>query len=105
MPITFKDVKNTRYVYFSYYENGKKIEHYCGATTDPNVMEKAHAFEKEYLQKQITTLQEQLKELNSKKRQTRQVEPIKNDSPEQCLPPAKTHHMVYIADSKRYVSN
>ena len=99
MPITFKDVKNTRYVYFSYYENGKKIEHYCGATTDPNVIEKAHAFEKEYLQKQIATLQEQLKELNSKKRQSQQVESIKNVNSEPCLPPAKTHHTVYIADS------
>jgi len=67
VPIAYKDVKNTRYVYFTYWdqEQKKKIEVYCGPTTDPKSLEKAQELEREYLKKQITTLQTQLKEYDT----------------------------------------
>lgn len=67
MPIALKDVRNTKYVYFTYWdqEQKKKIEVYCGATTDQKSMEKAQELEREYLKKQISTLQSQLKEFDT----------------------------------------
>jgi site-specific DNA-methyltransferase (adenine-specific) len=65
MPIIYKDVKNTRYVYFSYYEGSKKVEVYCGASTEQTAIEKAEALEAEYLQKQIVNLQSQLKQFDA----------------------------------------
>jgi modification methylase len=63
MPIAYKEVNDTKYVYFSYYDNEekKKIEVYCGAASDSTAMEKAEALESELLQKQILNLQSQLK--------------------------------------------
>jgi len=67
MPIAYKEVKDTKYVYFSYYDNEqkKKIEVYCGAASDPSSMEKAEALESELLQKQISSLQSQLKQFDA----------------------------------------
>jgi DNA modification methylase len=66
LPISYKEVKNTKYVYFTYWDNeqGKKIENYCGAADDPEALEKAQALESELLQKQIVSLQSQLKEFD-----------------------------------------
>lgn len=106
MPVGYKEVKGTKYVYFAYYDNEqrKKIEVYCGAANDPTAIEKAEKLESEQLQKQIIILQDQLKELNksiAKKQQTSLMnESVKTPSFKQSpIPPKKTHHTVYIADS------
>src|SRR5208283_4331204 len=67
MPIAYKEVNGTKYVYFSYYDNDekKKIEVYCGIASDPTSMEKADALESELLQKQISNLQSQLKQFDA----------------------------------------
>ena len=67
MPISYKEVNDTKYVYFSYYDNEqkKKIEIYCGAANDPSAIEKAEALESELLQKQISSLQSQLKQFDA----------------------------------------
>ncbi len=106
MPIGYKEVKGTKYVYFSYYDNEqrKKIEVYCGAVSDPLAIEKAEKLESEQLQKQITVLQDQLRELNKniakKQQKTLTTETIKaSTSKPTPIPPTRTHHTVYIADS------
>jgi DNA modification methylase len=67
MPIATKEVNDAKYIYFSYYDNEqkKKMEVYCGAANDPAAMEKASALESELLQKQISNLQSQLKQLDA----------------------------------------
>jgi len=67
LPIAYKEVKNTKYVYFSYWdsEQKKKIEIYCGSANDPSSLEKAQALESELLQKQIANLQSQLKKFDA----------------------------------------
>ncbi len=67
MPISYKEVSNTKYIYFSYYDNEqrKKIEIYCGTANDPTAIEKAEALESEHLKKQISNLQLQLKEYDT----------------------------------------
>ena len=67
MPISYKEVNDTKYIYFSYYDNDqkKKIEVYCGAANDQAAIKKAEALESELLQKQISSLQSQLKEYDS----------------------------------------
>jgi len=67
MPIAYKEVNDTKYVYFSYYDNEqkKKIEIYCGAANDPSAIEKAEALESELLQKQISSLQSQLRQFDA----------------------------------------
>lgn len=67
MPIGYKEVNDTKYIYFSYYDNEqkKKIEVYCGAANDQAAIKKAEALESELLQKQISSLQSQLKEYDS----------------------------------------
>ncbi len=67
MPISYKEVNDTKYIYFSYYDNDekKKVEVYCGIATDPTSMEKAEALESELLQKQISNLQSQLKQFDA----------------------------------------
>jgi DNA modification methylase len=67
LPIAYKEVKGTKYVYFNYWDadQQKKMEIYCGSATDPEAMEKAQALENEHLQKQITNLQLQLKEYDT----------------------------------------
>jgi len=72
MPIGYKEVKDTKYIYFSYYDNDqkKKIEVYCGAANDQAAIKKAEALESELLQKQISSLQNQLKEYDSDAVQT-----------------------------------
>jgi len=106
MPIAYKEVKDTKYVYFSYYDNEqrKKIEIYCGVASDPSAMAKAETLESEHLQKQIATLQGQLKKVNSAKRLNEQKtkranEILQKPKTEPFLVP-KTSHIVYIADSR-----
>jgi DNA modification methylase len=64
MPISTKTVRNTNYVYFVYYDpkTKKKKEIYCGPSASPKSKERAEELEKEYLEKQIVSIQSQLKE-------------------------------------------
>lgn len=98
MPIAYKEVNNTKYIYFTYYDNEqkKKIEIYCGVGNDPVAIEKAEALESELLQKQISNLQTQLKQfdtvnLNPKPRKSKSVRKsmINNIEMQQYLKDAK----------------
>ncbi|MGA3290753.1 MAG: DNA methyltransferase [Candidatus Bathyarchaeia archaeon] len=108
MPIAYKEVKDTKYLYFFYYDNDKKkkTETYCGLASDPTAIEKAEKLESEQLQKQIIILQRQLKELNNRsaKRLNEQQTILINQKIQTpnttpfSIP--KTNHTIYIADSR-----
>lgn len=88
MPIAYKEVKNTKYVYFTYYDadQKEKMEIYLGAANDPAAMEKAQALEKEHLQRQVTDLQTQLRKFDTaitkktRKRKSKSVKPSMQDN-------------------------
>jgi len=59
-------VRNTQYLYFLYYDpetKGKK-EIYCGPVTEAAARQRARELEREFLKKQLTTIQQQLRELD-----------------------------------------
>jgi site-specific DNA-methyltransferase (adenine-specific) len=60
LSLSIKKVKGIEYLYFSYYEKGKKKEVYCGPADSPRALEKANALMRNNLQGQATSLQRKL---------------------------------------------
>lgn len=67
MPITTKNVKGKRYLYYSYYDTDerKKKEIYCGGVDTKEANRKALETELEYLRKQKKNLNDRIKEIES----------------------------------------
>ena len=61
-----KKVKDKEYLYYSYYDNGKKLSMYCGLTSDPKSKIKAREFEIKELEKLKTNIINRLKILKRK---------------------------------------
>ena len=56
-----KKVKNKEYLYYSYYDNGKKLSLYCGLASSSDSKLKAKEFEIEELEKLQTNIMNRLK--------------------------------------------
>ena len=61
-----KTVRNKKYLYYSYYENGKKCEKYCGLAFDVQSKKKVLQFELEHLKEQKKNLTQKVIEVESK---------------------------------------
>lgn len=61
-----KTVKDKKYLYFSYYENGGKREKYCGLASNKQSEKKALQFELEYLKEQKKNLSQKVIEIENK---------------------------------------
>ena len=72
MPITVKTINKERYIYFSYYENGKKKEVYCGLASAPESKKKALELEIKHLIKQKKELEQKVSKAESELRQIQQ---------------------------------
>lgn len=53
--------KNKEYLYYAYYDNGKRKEMYCGLVSDHKSKRKAIEFEIEELEKQRSNITNRLK--------------------------------------------
>lgn len=60
-----KTVKDKKYLYFSYYENGEKREKYCGLASNPESEKKALQFELEHLKEQKKRLSQKIVEIET----------------------------------------
>ena len=61
-----KTVKDKKYLYYSYYEDGEKCEKYCGLASNPDSEKKALQFELEHLKEQKKSLSQKVIEIESK---------------------------------------
>ena len=66
MSTRIREIKGNKYLYYTYYENGKKQEIYCGLASNPESKRKALEAELEYLKKQKGTLLQKINETESK---------------------------------------
>lgn len=62
--IVVKKVKGNEYIYYSYYDNGKKLSLYCGLKSDPNSKRRAKEFRIEELEKQQEKIALKIRRLN-----------------------------------------
>ncbi len=53
--------KDKKYLYYAYYDDGKRKEQYCGLVSDPKSKNKAIQFEIEELENQIIKIKNRLK--------------------------------------------
>lgn len=53
--------KNKKYLYYAYYDNGKRKELYCGLVSDPKSKRKSITFEIEELEKLRNSITNRLK--------------------------------------------
>ncbi len=63
---TIKKVRGKEYLYYSYYDNGKKISSYCGLAGKPESSRKAYEYEMEELTKQKQLIVKRLATLTKK---------------------------------------
>ena len=65
MPITIKNIRNTRYIYFVYHDKneGKQKHVCCGADSNPEAKRKAIRLEIELLEKQSLEIDKKKKGL------------------------------------------
>ena len=61
--MVIKRVKGKEYVYYSYYDNGKKLSLYCGVKSDLTSKRKAREFQIEELEKQQQQIILKIKQL------------------------------------------
>ena len=66
MSVRIREIKGNKYIYYTYYEDGKKQEVYCGLASNPESKRKALETELEYLKKQKVTLLQKISETESK---------------------------------------
>jgi len=65
LSIAIKTVKGKRYIYFSFQDQKKKVEEYCGPETDPTSLQKARQLKKKHLQSQIEVMRNQIHEIDT----------------------------------------
>ena len=63
--IVIKRIKNREYMYYSYYDQGKKLALYCGLASNPDSQRKAKMYEIEELEKQKERITIKIKKLKS----------------------------------------
>lgn len=61
-----KTIKDKKYLYFSYYDNGKKCERYCGLASKPKSEKIALQFELEYVKEQKRNLTQEVFRIEKK---------------------------------------
>ena len=61
-----KKIKNSEYLYYSYYDEGKKLALYCGLVSDTASKKKALQFELEHLKTQKKRLSQKIIQVESK---------------------------------------
>ncbi len=65
-----KTIRNQKYRYYSYYDNRKKCERYCGLASDIQSEKKALQFELEHLKEQKKILYKKIIEIETKLKKT-----------------------------------
>lgn len=70
MPIITKTVKGQKYLYFLYYDRKtkKKVELYCGPEKNPASRTKATVFSKQFLERRVKDLQDEITKLDKVER-------------------------------------
>ncbi|MDE0091607.1 MAG: hypothetical protein OXP12_09745 [Thaumarchaeota archaeon] len=63
---TVRKVGKKEYLYYSYYDSGRKVSKYCGHVTDTESERRADAYEIEDLESQILSIHARLKELRDR---------------------------------------
>lgn len=63
MSTSIKKINNCDYLYYHYYENGKKRDRYCGPVSNPESIKKSLKFELEYLENQSKTYAQQAEKI------------------------------------------
>ena len=66
MSTRIREIKGNKYLYFTYYENGKKQEMYCGLASTAEAKRKVLEAELDYLKKQKSTLLQRIGETEVK---------------------------------------
>lgn len=66
MPTRIKEINGNEYLYYIYYENGKKKDVYCGLASKPESERKALELEIEQLKTQKKMLSQKIIERESK---------------------------------------
>ena len=60
---TVKKSGKKEYLYYSYYDGGRKVTKYCGHAADPESERRADAYEIEDLEMQVRSIQARLRAL------------------------------------------
>jgi seryl-tRNA synthetase len=66
MSVRIREIKGNKYLYYTYYNDGKKQEVYCGLASSVEAKRKALEIELEQLKKQRKKLVEKIAETESK---------------------------------------
>ncbi len=66
MSTSVKTIKGKQYLYYTYYDQGKKRDMYCGLASNVQSEKKALQFELERLKKQKKSLSQKVIELEAK---------------------------------------
>ncbi|WP_205098178.1 hypothetical protein [Candidatus Nitrosotenuis uzonensis] len=66
MSVRIREIKGNKYLYYTYYEDGKKQEVYCGLASSSEAKRKALEAELDYLKKQKGVLLQRINETESK---------------------------------------
>lgn len=61
-----REIRGNKYLYFTYYEDRKKQEVYCGLASSSEAKRKALEAELDYLKKQKSTLLQKISDIESK---------------------------------------
>ena len=64
--VVTKTILGKRYVYYSYYNNGKKKEKYCGVEYEPSTERKIVQIQIEHIREQRKSLLQESKSLENK---------------------------------------
>jgi len=62
-PVNIKIVGNKQYEYYDYYDEGRKVQKYCGPAGSVRAKRKALEFELEHMEKRIGTDQKRVEEI------------------------------------------
>ncbi len=66
MSTSVKTIKGKQYLYYTYYDQGKKRDMYCGVASDVTSEKKALQFELEHLKEQEKSLSQKVIEIETK---------------------------------------
>ncbi|MCH7648170.1 MAG: hypothetical protein IIA83_06155 [Thaumarchaeota archaeon] len=66
MPTRIKEISGNKYLYYVYYEDGKKKDVYCGLASSPESKRKALELKLEHLREQKKSLTQHIIEVENK---------------------------------------
>jgi len=65
MTIKIKEINDSEYYYYIYYENGQKRDMYCGSVNNPKAKKKVTELEINHLKEQKIILSKKIKKLGN----------------------------------------